>query len=159
MEGKRVRTKGEGLRRFALSDVGVFIVGFQLRMCAGHTAGQYCGSVWSGVSSHFYSFLPHLPLAAIHFACIEMCQADYALVEIDWLKIARSILYIYIYIYIYIFIYLFRRYQRLCGLRHWSTAAGLLGLWVRILPGSWMSFYCYCNVLSGRGLWARPEDS
>jgi hypothetical protein len=81
----------------------------------------------------------------------------YVLIEIDWVKMARNILFMYICIY------LFRRYQRLCGLRHWSTAAGLLGLWICILPGSWMSFYCYCYVLSGRGLWdgliTRSEES
>jgi len=31
-------------------------------------------------------------------------------------------------------------------------AARLLGLWVRIRPGTWMSVCCECCVLSGRGL-------
>jgi hypothetical protein len=39
----------------------------------------------------------------------------------------------------------------------------LLGLWVRIPPGAWMSVSCECCVLSGRelcvGLIARPEES
>jgi hypothetical protein len=33
-----------------------------------------------------------------------------------------------------------------------SAAACLLGLWVRNPPGTWMSVYCECCVLSGRGL-------
>ena len=38
------------------------------------------------------------------------------------------------------------------GLRCRSTAARLLGLWVRIPPGAWMFVCCECCVLSGRGL-------
>ena len=38
------------------------------------------------------------------------------------------------------------------GLRHRSTVACLLRLWVRIPPGAWMSVCCECCVLSGRGL-------
>jgi len=42
-------------------------------------------------------------------------------------------------------------------------AAWLLGLWVRIPPGAWMSVCCECCVLSGRGLCdeliTRPENS
>jgi len=34
----------------------------------------------------------------------------------------------------------------------WSMAARLLGLWVRILMGKWMSAGCECCVLSGRDL-------
>ena len=50
------------------------------------------------------------------------------------------------------------------GLRRSSTAARLLGLWVRIPPGAWMSVCCECCVLlSGRGLWDElatcPEES
>ena len=37
-------------------------------------------------------------------------------------------------------------------LRRWSTAARLLGLWVRIPPGAWAFVCCECCVLSGRGL-------
>ena len=49
------------------------------------------------------------------------------------------------------------------GLRRVSTAVRLLGLWVRILPGAWISVsFEYC-VLSGRGLCGglitRPEES
>ena len=47
------------------------------------------------------------------------------------------------------------------GLRRRSAAARLLGLWVRIPPGAWMSVCCECCVLSGRvrcdGLITRPE--
>ena len=47
------------------------------------------------------------------------------------------------------------------GLRVGSGVAGLLGLWVRIPPGAWMSVSCDCCVLSGRGLCdglnTRPE--
>jgi hypothetical protein len=43
------------------------------------------------------------------------------------------------------------------------VAAPLLGMWVRIPLGTWMSFCCECSVLSGRGLCERPiprpEDS
>ena len=49
------------------------------------------------------------------------------------------------------------------GLRHRSTAARLLRLWVRIPLGAWMSVRCECCVLSGRGLCdeliTRPEES
>ena len=49
------------------------------------------------------------------------------------------------------------------GLRRRSAAARLLGLWVRIRPGAWMSVSCDCCVLSGRGLCdgliTRPEES
>jgi len=39
-----------------------------------------------------------------------------------------------------------------CGRRCGSVAPRLLGLWVWIPPGAWMSVYCECCVLSGRGL-------
>ena len=56
-----------------------------------------------------------------------------------------------------------RRSQWPRGLRRGSAAAHLLGLWVRILPGAWMSVCCECCVLSGRGLFDglinRPEES
>jgi hypothetical protein len=49
------------------------------------------------------------------------------------------------------------------GLRRGSTAARLLGLWVRIPPRARMSVSCECCVLSGRGLCdgliTRPEES
>ena len=49
------------------------------------------------------------------------------------------------------------------GLRRGSAAARLLGLWVRIPPGMWMSVSCESCVLSGRdlcdGLITRPEES
>jgi hypothetical protein len=38
------------------------------------------------------------------------------------------------------------------GLRLRPVAARLLGLRVRILPKAWVSTYCECYVLSGRGL-------
>jgi len=44
-----------------------------------------------------------------------------------------------------------------------SAAARLLGLWVRILPGEWMSVSSAGRVLSSRGicvgLITRPEES
>ena len=49
------------------------------------------------------------------------------------------------------------------GLRRKSAAARLLGLWVRVPPGAWMSVSCVCCVLSGRGLCGglitHPEES
>jgi hypothetical protein len=49
------------------------------------------------------------------------------------------------------------------GLMRGSLAARLLGSWVRIPPGAWMSVTCECCVLSGRGLCdgliPLPEDS
>jgi hypothetical protein len=42
--------------------------------------------------------------------------------------------------------------QRQRGLRRWSAAARLLGLWVRIPPGTWMAVCCECCAWSGRGL-------
>jgi hypothetical protein len=57
----------------------------------------------------------------------------------------------------------YRRYQWPCGLRLGPMAARLLGLWVRIPPGAWMSVSCECRVLSGRdicdGLVPSPEES
>ena len=38
------------------------------------------------------------------------------------------------------------------SLRRRSAAARLLGLWVRIPPGTWTFVCCECCVLSGRGL-------
>jgi hypothetical protein len=47
------------------------------------------------------------------------------------------------------------------GLRRWSAAARLLGSWVRILQGAWMSACCECCVLADIGLCdeliTRPE--
>ena len=55
------------------------------------------------------------------------------------------------------------RSQRPRGLRRRSTAARLLGLWVRIPPGPWIFVCCECCVMSGRGLCdeliTRPEES
>jgi hypothetical protein len=55
------------------------------------------------------------------------------------------------------------RSQWPCGLKRRSEAAGLLGFWLRILPGTWMFVCCECCVLSGRGpcdeLITRPEES
>jgi len=45
-----------------------------------------------------------------------------------------------------------RRFHSPRGLRRWSVAARLLGLWVRIPPGAWMSVSCQCCVLSSSGL-------
>jgi hypothetical protein len=48
------------------------------------------------------------------------------------------------------------------GLKRGSAAVLLLGLQVRIPPGTWMSVCCECRVLSGRflyvGLITRPEE-
>jgi hypothetical protein len=48
------------------------------------------------------------------------------------------------------------------SLRCGSAAASLLGLWVEIPPGAWMSVSCECCVMSGRGLCVglitRPEE-
>jgi hypothetical protein len=48
-------------------------------------------------------------------------------------------------------------------LRRRSEVARLLRLWVGIPPGAWMSVYCECCALSGRGLSdkliTRPEES
>ena len=56
-----------------------------------------------------------------------------------------------------------RRSQWPRGLRRRSAAARLLGFWIRIPPGAWMSVCCECCVLSGRGLCdelvTRPEES
>jgi hypothetical protein len=54
--------------------------------------------------------------------------------------------------YIYIYLYIYSRSQWPCGLRRGSATARLLGLWVRIQSGVWISVSCECCVLSGRGL-------
>ena len=57
------------------------------------------------------------------------------------------------------------RYRSQCprGLGRRSSAARLLGMWVRIQPGAWMHVCFECFVLSGRGacdeLITRPEES
>jgi hypothetical protein len=45
-----------------------------------------------------------------------------------------------------------RRSQWPRGLMCGTAAARLLGFWVRIPPGAWMSVCCECCVLSGRRL-------
>jgi len=64
---------------------------------------------------------------------------------------------------IFFLIYVYNRSQWPRGLRRRSTAARLLGLWVRILPVAWMFVCCECCVLSGRGLCdgliTLPEES
>jgi hypothetical protein len=49
------------------------------------------------------------------------------------------------------------------GLKRRFAVASLLRLWVRIPPGAWMSVFCKCCVLSGRGLFVglitRSEES
>jgi hypothetical protein len=56
-----------------------------------------------------------------------------------------------------------RRSQWPRGLRRGSAAVRLLGLWIRIPPGAWMSVSFECCVLSGRGLCVglitSPEES
>ena len=57
--------------------------------------------------------------------------------------------------------------SQLLGNAYWPVplrvAARLLGLWVRILPGSWLFVSCECCVFSGRALRVRlitrPETS
>jgi hypothetical protein len=48
------------------------------------------------------------------------------------------------------------------GLRRGSTSPRLLGWWVRIPPGAWISVFCESYVLSGRGhcdgLFPSPEE-
>jgi hypothetical protein len=55
------------------------------------------------------------------------------------------------------------RFRWSCGLRRKSAAARLQGLRVWIPQGEWMSVYCECCALSGRGLCdepiTRPEES
>jgi hypothetical protein len=57
----------------------------------------------------------------------------------------------------------FCRFQWPSGLWRESAAARLQKLWVRILPGAWMSVCYQCCVLSGRGLCdeliTRPDES
>ena len=48
------------------------------------------------------------------------------------------------------------RFQSQRGLMRVFAAARLLGLRVRIPPGSWMSVFCECCLLSGRGLCVEP---
>jgi hypothetical protein len=43
------------------------------------------------------------------------------------------------------------RSQWPCGLRRGSAAACVLGLWVRIPPGAWLSVLCECCVLFDQG--------
>jgi len=63
-----------------------------------------------------------------------------------------SCLKIYNLLTFLLYIALYSRSQWPRGLRRWSTAARLLGLWVRIPSGEWMFVCVECCVLSGRGL-------
>jgi len=47
-------------------------------------------------------------------------------------------------------------YQRRCDMKCGSTAARLLGLWIRIPPGAWICVSCECCVLPSRGLCVGP---
>ena len=55
------------------------------------------------------------------------------------------------------------RFQWPRGLRRGFAATRLIGLWVRLISGAWMSVSCECCMLSDRGLCVglitRPEDS
>jgi hypothetical protein len=55
------------------------------------------------------------------------------------------------------------RSQWPCRLRCESAASVLLGMWVQIPSGAWMSLSCECCVLSSRGLCdglvTRPGES
>jgi hypothetical protein len=68
-------------------------------------------------------------------------------------------MYVYVYTYIHT-TYSRSQWQR--GLRRGSAAVWLLGLWVQIPLEAWMSVFCECCVLSGRGLCdglvPRPEE-
>jgi hypothetical protein len=74
-----------------------------------------------------------------------------------FLKISDSLLYILIRWGKVIY-----RSQWPRGLTRGFTAARLLGVWVRIPPGAWISVSCECCVLSGTGLCdelvPRPEE-
>ena len=84
-----------------------------------------------------------------------LCKGDAVLWSGDWIFKSRrmsefTILNINHFYKQYI--YQISRSQWPRGRRRRSTAARLLRLWVRILPGAWMSVCCECCVLSGRGL-------
>jgi hypothetical protein len=54
------------------------------------------------------------------------------------------------------------RTQWPCGPRRGSAVARLLGSWIRIPLGTWISVFCECCMLSGSlcvGLIARPQKS
>jgi len=64
----------------------------------------------------------------------------------------HTYIYIYICTHTHKHTYTYSRSHWPCRLRCWSAAARLLGLRVRIPPGTWMSVSCECRMLSGRGL-------
>jgi hypothetical protein len=80
-----------------------------------------------------------------------------------WTHIRIALFMFIMYEYLILLLLIRGRFQWPRGLRRGSTAARLLGLWVRILPRAWMSVSCECCVLSGRGLCdelvPRPEES
>ena len=64
----------------------------------------------------------------------------------------------------YIYIYIYKKPIPLAARsKAWVWAVRLLGLWVRIPPGAWMSVCCECCVLPGTGLCigliTRPGES
>jgi hypothetical protein len=61
----------------------------------------------------------------------------------------------FIHIYIYVKYMSECRSHWPCGLRRWSAAAHLLGLWVRNPPGASMSVSCECCVLRRAGTSSR----
>ena len=64
-----------------------------------------------------------------------------------------------IYFSVFYLTILQNRNQWSCSLRRGSAVAGLLGLWVRIPPGTWMSVCCECCASSGRDFCVRPVHS
>jgi len=76
------------------------------------------------------------------------------------LSVWRMNVVVYVCVCVYIYIC---RSQWTRGIRGRFVAARLRRLWVRILPGAWMSVCVECCVLSGRvlcdGLISRPEES
>ena len=113
-------------------------------------AGWAPGPVWTGGKSRPHrDSIPDLPTCS---------QSLY--------RLSYPAQYTHTHTYMYIFTYI---YTYMCqsqwprGLKRRSTAACMLRLWVRIPPGGWMSVFCECCVLSGRGLCdeliTRPEES
>jgi hypothetical protein len=95
----------------------------------------------------------------LHEDTLRMLEGRY--VRIEW-RFVINVINMFVLVVLKPYVHSGRS-RWLRGLRHESAAIRLLGLWVRIPRGTWMSFCCQCFVLSGRGLCVglitRPEET
>jgi len=102
----------------------------------------------------FSVYMFHILLDYCHLRCNK--PDDYHLVNPP--RKLGTIILVYALRQIYYVFLNCCRSQWLRGLRRGSASTRLLGLWVRIPPGIWMSVCCDCCMLSARDFCAGPTD-